>query len=148
MIRLKEAFLRIQSLCFVSHSDCETGWNGKGTGAVKVEANDDVIVFYESGKWRNSKDREFGFKNTYRWTFERNHVKLEHLRFGENNPVVLFYLEAISETKWTSVCPHKCDLDLYSADLTIEEEQIILKWKVKGPGKNEEINYWYKKHAT
>ena len=148
MNRLKKALLSIKSLCFISHSDCATGWNGNGNGAVKVDVNGDVIIFHESGKRKNSNDKEFGFKNTYRWTFESNYVKLEHLRFGENNPVVLFNLEATSETQWTSVCPHKCDLDFYSADLTIEENQIVLKWKVKGPEKDEEINYWYKRQIT
>jgi hypothetical protein len=141
---LKRALSGIHSLSFTSQSDLNTGWNGSGNGNVEIEEKSKQLIFKEIGKWKNSDKKQFGFTNTYRWTFESDHVTLEHLRFGAKAPVLLFRLVADSQTNWHSSCPHKCDLDLYSATLVIEDKQVILRWKVEGPRKNEEITYWYK----
>lgn len=143
MNKLKQSLLKVKSLRFTSETLEKTGWSGSGNGIVNVKSHGEIIRYDESGSWLNSNSKTFGFKNTYRWTFEENHVKLEHLRFGEKDPVFLFNLIPKNEYFWTSECPHKCKLDDYNAQLEIKEDQILLNWSVVGPEKNERINYWY-----
>ena len=141
--KLKDLFLRVETLSFLSMSDQQTGWNGSGNGEVEVLLEGNQIIFEETGTWENNQGKKFGFKNTYRWTLQEASLKLEHLRFGSNAPVYLFDLQQVSSKNWSSVCSHKCDLDDYTASMSVEENKILLNWKVNGPQKNETINYCY-----
>lgn len=136
--------LRVHSLRFESQSRTGTGWNGVGEGRVEVEVpREEVLIWRESGTWRQNGGRDIRFFNTFRWTRQGNKVSLEHLRFGENQPVFLFQLMPLDDGSWRDVEPHPCRQDHYSASLLIEEGALNLSWTVSGPTRDESINYVY-----
>ena len=143
-MKLQNMLKEIVTLSFTSQTIHKTGWSGTGEGNVSVEDRGNTILLHENGKWTNDKSKTFTFKNTYRWEFKsENVVSLEHLRFGSENPVYLFDLKQISENYWKSACDHVCQMDLYGAELKLEENRMLLNWTVKGPEKDESINYVY-----
>ncbi|BCM92947.1 hypothetical protein IAD21_04831 [Abditibacteriota bacterium] len=136
--------LAVKTLHFESQSRTGTGWNGVGTGTVEVTSpRDGVLIWREAGQWRQNGGREIRFTNTFRWTQSDDKITLEHLRFGEAQPVFLFQLAAIQPHEWRDVEPHLCRQDNYSAVLQIEEEGLKLSWTVFGPTRDETINYRY-----
>jgi len=124
----------LSSLCFNSEGRVIHKFNGK----VEVEAHPkDSLIFNESIKWENGDNLLINSKNIYRWTFlEFGNIKLEHLRFGTDHPVFLVELAKSGEKKWKSIEPHKCGMDLYSAELYLKNKQLVLIWTVKGPTEN------------
>src|SRR5262249_28131253 len=90
------------------------------------------------------------FNNVFRWTrISPTAVRLEHLRFGEDQPVLLFELHhQPDEMRWASANPHVCGDDCYAAQLQVEEEGFTLSWTVSGPRKRERINYTYSKQMV
>ncbi|QDT24775.1 hypothetical protein Enr10x_00660 [Gimesia panareensis] len=137
----------IKSLTFTAQSfDSGSGWNGTGTGVVKVECiNPQTMLFHESGQWSPPNGQVLRFTNVYRWSAfsEQKQLRLEHLRFGITNPVYLFDLQQTSDTQWDSIEPHVCSEDLYTATLSLKDETLHLDWTVKGATKNERISYVY-----
>jgi hypothetical protein len=141
---LWDLLCRIRSLSFVSRSGKATGWEGTGTGTVVVRQPEErTITFTETGMWRPQTGRETIFTNVFRWTSLGDKVRLEHLRFGEQNPVFLFNLEPASNDEWRSASPHLCSEDCYSAALLIGNDEFVLRWSVTGPRKHEVIEYRY-----
>src|SRR5262249_32704997 len=101
--RLWERLLRVKQLAFVARSPLKTGWNGAGSGPVAVRLDDsESLIFTESGVWTPEGGREIRFRNVFRWSKAGGALRLEHLRFGEDNPVYLFDLVPVSEREWTS----------------------------------------------
>ncbi|RYF36219.1 MAG: hypothetical protein EOO38_27980 [Cytophagaceae bacterium] len=142
---LWNALRQVHTLEFVAHSRSNTGWTGKGAGSVIVESpTPESIVFHESGLWHPTAGKNIEFRNIYRWLRSGDTVRLEHLRFGEENSVYLFDLAPDSDTVWSSVAPHLCRQDEYVALLEIQESVLSLHWKITGPAKNEEILYRYR----
>lgn len=119
-----------------------SGWNASGRGTVIVGMVDDsTITFTESGKWRSDSGKELEFNNVYRWTLveDAGIIRLEHLRFGRNQPVYLLDLVPTDDTTLQSVSPHCCGADLYTAIMEFKNEAIYFRWNVKGPEKDEHI---------
>ena len=146
--RLYEQLLPLRSLCFLSRSKKADGWNGIGTGEVVVEQPDArALTFTETGLWQPDTGREVPFTNVFRWTvLGSERVRLEHLRFGPEKPVLLFELEPAQEKEsesWVSTAPHLCQDDCYSAVLGFEESGVRLEWTVAGPRKSSRIVYVY-----
>ncbi len=137
----------VTTLAFTSQSfDSGSGWDGTGTGTVKVETTDArSMLFHENGRWSPQEGTSLQFTNVFRWTSlpDESRLRLEHLRFGNAHPVYLFELEQTGETVWKSIEPHVCSEDLYSASLSLENESLHLDWTVKGDTKNERISYIY-----
>ncbi|WP_456424657.1 DUF6314 family protein [Rhodocaloribacter sp.] len=136
----------ITALRFVACSASDSGWNGAGDGGVAVvKTGANTLTFTESGKWKTDTGRELRFNNVFRWSLydSGGAIRLEHLRFGPDNPVYLFDLVPENEETWQSVAPHVCRDDSYAAILTVTPDQIELRWTIKGPLKNEVIHYWY-----
>ena len=141
-------FLALKSLCFLSRSKKADGWSGVGTGEVVVaQPSVGVLTFTETGLWQPDQGREVPFTNLFRWTIlGPARVRLEHLRFGPDKPVLLFELEPTDEKEgesWTSTAPHLCRDDCYSAVLSFEESGVRLEWTVEGPRKSSRIVYIY-----
>lgn len=136
---------QVRSLHFVAHSKSATGWNGEGTGAVTVTISaDPVLVFSEAGLWVSAEGHQLRFKNVFRWTrLTFDTLRLEHLRFGADRPVMLFDLMAIAPNQWRSIEPHLCGSDRYSAKLEVLEPHLCLQWTIVGPHKQERIDYTY-----
>jgi hypothetical protein len=141
---LWDALRKVSLLEFTSHSRSNTGWTGRGTGTVTVEAPTvDSLIFHESGLWHSATSKPLAFRNVYRWTRTVEAVRLEHLRFGEKHPVYLFDLSPTTDVEWASIAPHFCREDEYAARLEVNEPRILLTWRITGPEKNEEIAYSY-----
>ena len=136
---------RVQNLRFLARSELPTGWNGHGSGTVVVEQpTDDILIFWESGVWQPQGGGEVDFSNIFRWSrLEAAVIRLEHLRYGPEQPVYLFDLTAQSDGEWKSVEPHLCREDVYAARLRYDEPSILMTWTITGPKKQERLEYSY-----
>lgn len=122
------------------------GWNGKGKGEVLIaKEGGNILLFTEKGTWQGKEGTEFAFSNVFRWTLDRSSgvVALEHLRRGADHPVFLFYLAPSGKNALSSVDSHLCGGDTYFGQIQFETHSLRLNWRVIGPKKNEEIDYYY-----
>jgi len=138
----------VQELTFEARSlaTSNTGWNGTGTGVVRVEtAEPGVILFHERGTWTPEVGRQTTFTNVFRWTIDPDgpFIRLEHLRFGPDHPVYLFDLVTVNVGVLESSEPHVCREDLYAARMEFDEQTVRLRWTINGPRKAETISYTY-----
>jgi hypothetical protein len=66
---------------------------------------------------------------------------LEHLRFGEQNPVRLVEIEKNdcdgSDLSWVCTSPHMCGKDRYALKLVVKICELNLVWTINGPVKNQ-----------
>ncbi|WP_145928943.1 DUF6314 family protein [Termitidicoccus mucosus] len=139
-------FRRVTSLRFDARSEAATGWDGVGSGTVAVsEPMDGVIIFKESGTWHPNDMSRVGvsFKNAFRWTAVGDMLRLEHLRFGSEHPVLLFDMAHQGDGRWREVSPHQCRDDCYTASLILDGGRLLLEWSIIGPRKREYIRYTY-----
>jgi hypothetical protein len=143
--RILEVLRQVRALSFIARSASPVGWNGRGSGTVEVrKAGEVVLMFHEQGTWRpENSEREIRFHNVYRWTLMGDRLRLEHLRFGEANPVFVFDLARFDEGEWRSASPHLCREDCYSAVLLVRDIGFVLRWSIDGPRKQETIEYLY-----
>lgn len=142
---LWDCLRQVRSLRFNAQSASTTSWNGSGTGQIVVETpSSNVIIFSETGMWIPQGSRETRFTNVFRWSLRGPAtVRLEHLRFGPEQPVLLFDLIPLDQQHWLSATPHQCREDCYSAELQLQESGLILRWAITGPRKQESIEYQY-----
>lgn len=138
----------VNTLQFVARSvNNDAGWNGTGRGGVVVESvASDTMLFHEQGKWLSEARKELSFTNVYRWSsiVDCESLRLEHLRFGNKQPVYLFDLQQTGDRTWASIEPHVCRDDLYTTDFHVHDDKLSLRWTINGPGKNESIDYSYR----
>jgi hypothetical protein len=82
-------------------------WTGTGVGKVTTTSlAEGVVSFTESGTWVSERGLEFRFSNVFRWSSVGPElIRLDHLRFGPDQPVHLFDLAPMPEG-WRSVRPH------------------------------------------
>lgn len=136
----------IQELSFIAKTKEESGWNGRGKGIVEIsEEGNNILIFQEKGAWQNKQGAEMDFSNVFRWTLDRNAcvISLEHLRRGKDHPTFLFHLAPSSSRSLASVNSHLCGGDTYLGQVLFDTHNFHLKWRVIGPKKNEEIDYYY-----
>jgi Family of unknown function (DUF6314) len=145
-VELWECLRRVRSLQFEARSSSPGGWNGAGIGYVAVESPADaVLTFTESGSWIPQGGRTLRFTNVFRWSMlGPAAIRLEHLRFGPAQPVLLFDMTPIGPGEWTSASPHLCREDCYSAKLRMDQDGFLLYWTIAGPRKRESIEYVYR----
>ncbi len=124
----------------------EIGWNGNGRGEVFItKENSSIIIFNEKGTWRGKQGAAVNFRNVFRWTLDRDAkvISLEHLRRGIDHPVFLFHLAPVGKHSLSSIDSHLCEGDTYFGQIHFDNYSLRLNWRVIGPKKNEEINYYY-----
>lgn len=143
-----ERLISVKELTFhaKTRSKEEGGWNGKGQGSVVVvKEKEMVMIFHEKGTWLGENNQELDFSNVFRWTLDSNAgmISLEHLRRGINNPVFLFHLVPTGTDSLTSIDSHLCGGDTYFGQIFCDHHTLRLNWRVIGPKKNEEIDYYY-----
>jgi hypothetical protein len=129
-----------------SRSIEETGWNGRGKGEVLVsKESDTALYFHEKGSWHMRQDQNMTFSNTFRWTLDREAgmISLERLRLSFNCLVFLFHLAPTGSNLLASVESHLCEEDAYFAQVLWDRHSMRLSWRVIGPQKNEEMDYYY-----
>lgn len=129
-----------------SRSKDETGWNGKGKGEVLITQEADTkMIFNEKGAWIAKQGEEIGFNNTFRWVLDRHAgmISLEHLRLGTNHAAFLFHLAPTGTNILASLESHLWEEDTYLAHVFWDIHSVRLMWRVIGPKKNEEIEYFY-----
>jgi hypothetical protein len=148
MNRLMELWNRrrcVRALQFVAKSELANGWDGVGAGSVDVVAPaNTVLIFRESGSWQPTGGNPLRFNNVFRWSqIDMDLIRLEHLRFGEDHPVLLFDMAPVRESEWAEVSPHLCGQDCYAAALRLQASGLEFRWMVTGPKKQECIEYWY-----
>ena len=129
-----------------SNSKNQNGWNGKGQGevtAAKQCAN--TLIFNEKGAWQDKQGSNVSFSNVFRWTLDLNAkmICLEHLRHGIDRPVFLFHLTPSGKRSLASVDSHLCGGDAYFGQIHFDDYSLRLNWRVIGPKKNEELDYYY-----
>ena len=147
----REVWNRLQRLSIVkfnAKSENEPSWTGTATGLVTVEsANKESLIISESGLWIPARGQPSRFNNVLRWTLLAGDVvRLEHLRFGMDHPVHLFDLVSDSFETWTSIAPHVCKEDCYSATMRPHVMGIDFWWAICGPKKQTSIAYEYRWH--
>jgi predicted transcriptional regulator len=128
----------------------ESEWNGKGKGEVVVAREGSyILLFNEKGTWQSKEGIEVSFSNVFRWTLDRTAgvISLEHLRRGADHPVFLFHLAPSGEHSLSSVDSHLCAGDSYFGQIHFDHHSLRLHWRVIGPKKNEEIDYYYTPHG-
>jgi hypothetical protein len=143
-----ERLLGVKELTFHAKTKSKQaeGWNGKGRGEVAVTVDGlNVLIFHEKGSWKDKNGQVTDFSNVFRWTFDRmlGTISLEHLRRGVHHPVFLFHLVPIEARALISVDSHLCGGDTYFGWLSLDQHCLRLNWRVIGPQKNEEIDYYY-----
>lgn len=143
-----EKLKKIESLTFhaKTKSKEEKGWQGKGKGEVRLDKiSDNTLIFYEEGSWQDKKGADFNFSNVFRWTLDTHAgvISLEHLRRGLDRPVFLFHLAPSGKNCLASVDSHLCAGDSYFGQIQFNRHHLRLNWRVIGPKKNEEIDYYY-----
>ncbi len=124
----------------------EEGWNGKGKGEVAVKrVESHILIFNEKGSWQGRQEEEVSFSNIFRWTLDRKAclISLEHLRRGADHPVFLLNLAPSGHYSLSSVDSHLCGGDTYFGQIHFDRYSLRLNWRVIGPKKNEEIDYYY-----
>jgi len=148
VMELWQRLLLVKRLTFHARSKSkeEGGWNGKGKGEVSIaKEGNTVLIFTEKGIWEGSQGKEIVFSNVFRWTLDRTTamISLEHLRRGADNPVFLFHLAPSSNRSLSSIDSHLCEGDAYFGRIFLDRQVLRLNWRVIGPKKNEEIDYYY-----
>jgi len=143
-----EKLCQVTQLTFhsTSKSKEELGWTGRGKGEVIVNKENDLVLIYnEKGIWLNKQGDQMNFTNVFRWTLDRHAgvISLEHLRRGLDHPVFLFHLAPTHAHSLSSVDSHLCEEDTYFGQIHLNSNSLRLNWRVIGPKKNEEIDYYY-----
>jgi hypothetical protein len=122
------------------------GWDGKGKGEVVVMVEGpNCLIFKEKGSWEGKMGKEIGFSNVFRWTLDKEMslISLDHLRRGWSNPVFLFHLAPTGQRLLSSIDSHLCEGDAYFGRMHFDNQSLRLSWRVIGPRKNEELDYYY-----
>lgn len=136
---------QMRSLSFSIHSPLQEQQRmGKAEVLIKTPS-ENVIIFQEKGNWLIPETGTHSFSNSFRFTLDLKSllITLEHLRYGENNPVFLFHLAVSSPQLLESVNDHLCNEDSYLGHLTFDEKGILFRWRVIGPQKNHFFSYHY-----
>lgn len=143
-----EKLASVRQLAFhaKTNSKDDGGWNGKGQGEViSTRSSSNVLIFNEKGTWQGKQGVDVSFSNVFRWTLDRDAkmISLEHLRYGSDHPVFLFHLTPSGKHSLSSVDSHLCEGDTYFGQIHFDNYSLRLSWRVIGPKKNEELDYYY-----
>ena len=116
-----------------------------GEGNVVVTASKNTLVYEEEGTWNDANNHSIHYRNSLKWTrhYSSTLISLEHLRYGSNHPVFMFYLTPAASTLLQSTSSHLCADDTYFGKLLLEGPNLKLIWKTVGPQKNETLEYIY-----
>lgn len=148
LLALWERLSNVNQLTFSARTRSKEhlGWHGNGKGEVSVtKSGPSILIFNEKGTWQARQGSEVNFTNAFRWTLDRDAgmISLEHLRRGVDQPVFLFHLAPSGDQSLASVDSHLCEGDTYFGQINFDRYSLRLSWRVIGPKKNEELDYYY-----
>lgn len=85
------------------------------------------------------------FRNTYRFEWLSGRVRVYHERQGADKAVWLVDLipSKTDAESLISESPHLCGSDIYNASIRLDTSSFKLDWEIKGPSKNEYVQYFY-----
>lgn len=138
---------QVKRLTFHAKSKEERGETSTGQGdVIVIKANADTLIYQEKGTWQNKQGEQVRFTNSFRWTLDRHAgvISLEHLRHGPEHPVFLFHLAPASNNSLSSLDSHLSGATAYFGHIHLDPKTLRLNWRVIGPKRNEEIDYYYK----
>jgi hypothetical protein len=118
---------------------------GKGIGDVSiVTVDDNVVLFEERGEWQGF-SQATKFSNVFKWTLDKlsGLITLEHLRYGKDNPVLLFHLKPVSSFYLRSIDAQFCESQTRFGYAEFSQNAIRLEWRVVGYERDEEVQYSY-----
>lgn len=151
MEHLQQLLHSVSRVDFFSSSQdgSRTGWDGKGTGRVVIEVDPissvKQIRLYETGEFKGDAFGMVTYRNTYRFDWLSDRIRLYHERLGADNAVWLvdLVLSKLDPRVLVSDSPHLCGDDTYNASLKLLDGRFVLIWDIRGPRKNEHIEYYY-----
>lgn len=124
----------------------QTEADRRGQGNVTVlKKSPHELIFTERGAWIEGDLKEMDFTKTLRWSLDvpSGLISLEHLHYGQNQPVFLFHLEPVSSNALRSVESYQCGSDCYFGKMELTEKGIHFLWRILGPKKNEILSHFY-----
>ncbi len=117
-----------------------------GCAVVECDLKSQCVCFFkEKGEWRTGALAGTSFKNCTRWCVDGLHLHLEHLRFGVEKSIFLQTFKVVEKNRLVALVPYQCHLDSYLGSISWNSCEIILRWEVLGPKKNETLLCKYKK---
>lgn len=146
IMRAWQCLPRLRRLSFRSEPGAasRSGWAGCGDGWISVSADgDDWLMVEQLRFWPAGSARSLPCRNTYRWQWAGDRLRLYHERFGAGAAVFLFDLVAAGRGRLVCNSPHPCGKDDYRATLVLTEDGFELDWSISGPRKDEHIHYRY-----
>jgi hypothetical protein len=103
-----------------------------GAGQVVVESGPGRITWREAGRWESGALAGIRFHNSTSWARDGEAFTVQHLRRGDQQPVLLARLEW-SGGGWRSVAPHLCGEDRYHAEIRMVDDGLVIEWRVESP---------------
>ncbi len=140
---LWEKLTAVLRVSFHARSKGVSTWDSRGKGDVAIKRSaHNQLIFYEKGKWQG---KGLEFTNVFRWTHDKvaNLLTLEHLRFGEDSPMLLFHLAPAGKRRFVSVDPDASAGESSFGQLLFDQKGVRLSWRAISSTKNEEIDYFY-----
>lgn len=131
-----------QSVSVSVHDAGDGAVQARGSGSVSVEANGGAeVVIRERGRWAEPHGGGAHFTDALRWTLDTDMalLRLEHIRRGPEEPVVLVELADDGNGGLTPLSPFLCGDDRYEASIRIMDDVVEVAWRVTGPKKSHEI---------
>lgn len=116
------------------------GWVRQGHGSVCLSKKASSHLLLKHEGWWQEDSSSVSFTNQMHWVLASGMLTLELLRYQSS---LRLPLKEISPALFASVTPHVCADDVYSCQITILPSCLNLKWVIRGPKKNEEIDYFY-----
>lgn len=143
---------KINHLFFLASSK-RNGALSSQAGEAQVEMiplNPHTLVSQEKGSWIQNQVPGIAFNNSFRWTLDlgEERIGLEHLRYGSDHPVFLFYLAPSSPFTLEAANEHVCAADIYLGKIEWSDELIEFHWRIVGPLKNDQLTYQYSLKTT
>lgn len=137
---------RVTCLRFSVLFSPQNKWQVGEADVVIERPSPEILIFQERGLWITGESTSSVFTNSFRFILDLQggSIALEHLRYGEKRPVLLFQLTAVSTGVLESANPHVCGQDIYLARMFVSAGGVDMECLVEGPKKHMQLMYQYK----
>lgn len=129
--------IQVQSLRIIDVKN--QSWSGVANVSA-ITKSDTELVFEERGFWVHS---GCTFSSVVIWKRNEGSISLSKYNPQSLSAVHLVDFCVFSDSVLLAKSPHMCNLDCYSASLTLVEHKIVVCWNVFGPKKDQELLFTY-----